>query len=56
MIPKNKRKTGVIYVNKDEAGNPLTFSVLHKLSSGDIIEIERNSRGPLRPFLKKFKF
>lgn len=52
-IPKNKRELNKIYANYDEFGKILTYSVKSKLSSGTIIEFERNSRTSLKPFLKK---
>lgn len=53
-MKKEKRKLGVIYTNTDELGHHLTYSVLIKLSNGKIIELERNSRNALKPFLKKY--
>jgi len=54
QVPENKRKLNKIYVNTDSKGYPLTYSVKTKLSSGHIIKIEKNSRTPLKPFLKKY--
>lgn len=53
-LKKKNKKLGVIYANKDEKGNPLTYSVYTKLNDGSIIELERNSRKPLNCFRKKY--
>jgi hypothetical protein len=49
----NKRKVGKIYANKDENGKILTYSILHRMSEGEILKFERNSRSALRALLQK---
>jgi len=41
-----------ITTNKDEKGNPLTYSFKHKLSDGTTIKMEYNSKSTA---YKKFK-
>jgi len=53
MTQKNERKLNKIYVNNDEQGNPLTYSVLIKMNSGTIIEMIRNTRRELECFSLK---
>lgn len=53
MFGNKNRKTGVIYANKDEKGNTLTYSVLHKTSEGSIVEFEKNNRRELECFCDK---
>lgn len=57
-VPKSQRQIGKIYANVDEMGNVLTYSVLTKIGgpNGMVIEIERNTRRELEPFLKKYDY